>query len=225
MYQIVTGPLLWLSFAIFFGGCLFHVINYFKGLDSRVDRVTYKVNTRHGVRAALRSIGVWILPFGTRSWRVKPGYTLLFYLFHVGALSVPLFASGHAVIITQRWGLNWPSMPDMLADALTLGVMLAVFGIFIRRLILPEVRIISSGWDWLTLAISAAPFFTGFIAYHQLGSGHFWTLAHILFGEILLIAVPFTKLFHMVLFFCTRIQIGMDFGIKRGGMKSPGFPW
>ena len=35
---------------------------------------------------------------------------------------------------------------------------------------------------------------------------------------------PFTKLSHIALFFCTRIQIGMDFGIKRGGMKS-NFDW
>jgi len=42
----------------------------------------------------------------------------------------------------------------------------------------------------------------------------------------MLIAVPFTKLSHFVLFFMSRGQIGMDFGIKRGGMKNPkGFAW
>ena len=103
--------------------------------------------------------------------------------------------------------------------------MIACAGILIRRVMLPEVRIITGTQDWMVLFLSAAPFYTGFIAYHQLGDGTFWTMAHILAGEAMLVAVPFTKLSHIVHFFCSRIQIGMDFGIKRGGMKSPGFPW
>ena len=43
-------------------------------------------------------------------------------------------------------------------------------------------------------------------------------------GVIVLLTAPFTKLSHIALFFCTRIQLGMDFGIKRGGMKS-NFDW
>ncbi len=50
-------------------------------------------------------------------------------------------------------------------------------------------------------------------------------IAHIIAGEIWLIAIPFTKLSHFLTFFLSRIQIGMDYGIKRGGMKSKGMPW
>ena len=52
----------------------------------------------------------------------------------------------------------------------------------------------------------------------------FWINLHILCGVTVLLLAPFTKLAHIVLFFCTRIQIGMDFGIKRGGMKT-NFDW
>ncbi|MEJ2661725.1 MAG: hypothetical protein P8Z73_13520 [Desulfobacteraceae bacterium] len=41
----------------------------------------------------------------------------------------------------------------------------------------------------------------------------------------MLVAIPFTKLSHFLLFFLSRAQLGMDFGIKRGGMKSKGMPW
>jgi len=40
-----------------------------------------------------------------------------------------------------------------------------------------------------------------------------------------LIAIPFTKLSHIVLFFASRAQIGMDYGIKRGGMKGKSMAW
>ena len=42
---------------------------------------------------------------------------------------------------------------------------------------------------------------------------------------LVLVAIPFTKLSHFLLFFLTRAQIGMDFGIKRGGMKGKTMPW
>ncbi len=225
MYQFITGPLLWLSFAVFFIGCITHVVIYFQGLDTSLDRVTYKVNTAFGVKGALRSVFSWLIPFGSHGWRAKPIYTLLFYLFHVGVLAAPIFLSAHSILIERALGISIPAMPDAVADALTIGVIIASLGIFIRRMILPEVRIITSRRDLLALLISIAPFVTGFIAYHQIGDGTFWTQMHILAGEFLLLSVPFTKLSHIVLFFCSRIQIGMDFGIKRGGMKPSDFPW
>lgn len=225
MYQFITGPLLWLSFGIFSIGCLVHVVLYVKNLDCDQDRVAYTSNLGRGIKGALHSVGMWMLPFGTRSWRMKPVYTLMFYLFHVGVLATPLFLSAHAVLVKYRWGISLPAMPDAVADLLTVGVILAACGIALRRLILPEVRILTTPGDFGVLLLSVAPFVTAFIAYHQIGDVTFWTLAHILTGELLLVAVPFTKLSHIVLFFCSRSQIGMDFGVKRGGMKAPGFPW
>jgi hypothetical protein len=63
------------------------------------------------------------------------------------------------------------------------------------------------------------------LAYHHVGNYQFWLILHILSGEVWLIAIPFTKLSHFILFFMSRGQIGMDFGIKRGGMKGRGMVW
>jgi nitrate reductase gamma subunit len=95
----------------------------------------------------------------------------------------------------------------------------------LRRIALPEVRILTTPYDYLILWLSAAPFITGLICRYQGGNGSFWLLAHIVCGEILLVAVPFTKLSHMLLFFMSRAQLGMDFGIKRGGMKGKDLAW
>ncbi|WP_300669985.1 sulfate respiration complex protein HmcE [Desulfoluna sp.] len=225
MYQFITGPLLWLSFSIFFIGCFVHVALYIRGLDFQLDRIAYNTNIVSGVKAALRSIGLWLVPFGTRCWRQNPVYTLIFYLFHVGAVVTPLFLSAHSVILKYRWGIYMPAMPDVVADVLTAGVLVAACGLLLRRMLVPEVRNLTTPRDIGVLFLSVAPFATAFMAYHQIGDVTFWTIAHILSGELFLVAVPFTKLSHIVLFFCSRIQIGMDFGIKRGGVKSSGFPW
>jgi nitrate reductase gamma subunit len=63
------------------------------------------------------------------------------------------------------------------------------------------------------------------MAHYQLGDYQLWLILHILSGEIMLVAIPFTKLSHFVGFFLSRAQLGMDYGIKRGGMKSKGLAW
>jgi len=224
MYQFITGPLLWFCFSICFIGCLVHVVLYVKNLDQALDRVSYSSHIGWGIRGALCSLFFWMIPFGTRSWRVKPLYTVIFYLFHLGVVIAPLFLSAHAVILKSCWGISIPTLPDVVADWMTVGVMAAALAMVIRRMALPEVRLLTTSREIGALFIAVAPFATGYIAYHQIGDSTFWTLAHILSGEMLLVAIPFTKLSHVVLFFCSRIQIGIDFGVKRGGMKSIGMP-
>ena len=108
---------------------------------------------------------------------------------------------------------------------MTIGVILSAAFIILRRIALPEVRILTSVYDFLILIIAVAPFITGFLAYHEAPAYNFWLIAHILSGELMLIAIPFTKLSHFLLFFLSRAQLGMDFGIKRGGMKGKGLTW
>jgi len=50
MYQFVTGPLLWLSFAVFFIGCFIRVVRYIKGLNWQMDRVAYMDHFSSGIK-------------------------------------------------------------------------------------------------------------------------------------------------------------------------------
>ncbi|MDH3897295.1 MAG: hypothetical protein OEV18_07885, partial [Deltaproteobacteria bacterium] len=75
MYQFLTGPLLWLSFLIFFIGLIVRVVWYVRGLNWQMDRVPYTKHVSHGVKGALRSIFFWLLPFGTRRWKTRPAMT------------------------------------------------------------------------------------------------------------------------------------------------------
>jgi len=224
LYELITGPLLWLSFGIFFVGLTFRVVRYFQGLDWQLDRVAYRAHPGLGLKGALRSIVHWLVPFWSEGWRAKPLYTLIFFIFHVGLVLTPLFLLGHAVMFKERWGVDWPTLSMGLADVLTIGVMITAVCIAIRRLALPEVRIVTTFYDFFLLLLSVAPFVTGFLAVHQASHYQLWLYSHILSGELLLIAIPFTKLFHVVGFFLSRGQLGADFGIKRG-YKGKGFAW
>jgi nitrate reductase gamma subunit len=226
MYNFLTGPGLWLSIGICLIGLFVRGVMYIKGLDWQLDRVAYTAHPQAGIKGALRSIFFWILPFGTRGWRAQPFMTLLCYTFHAGAIGVPLFLAAHHMILYEKTGFSFfITLNQKLADILSWGVVISAVLLALRRIALPEVRILTTPYDYLILWLSAAPFITGLICRYQGGNGSFWLLAHIVCGEILLIAVPFTKLSHMLLFFMSRAQLGMDFGIKRGGMKGKGLAW
>lgn len=225
MYAILTGPVLWLSFAVCIGGLIARGVWYVKGLNWQLDRVPYGQYTSYAVKGALKSVLYWLLPYGSRSWRVNPGFAALFFILHLGIIVTPLFLFAHGLVITERFGIPWPAIPNGLADALTLGVLAAGTVILLRRFALPEVRVITRPEDILVMAITLAPFLTGFVAAHSGGQNSPWLIAHIVAGEVMLVALPFTKLSHSLLFFLSRAQIGIDFGVKRGGMKGRGIVW
>ena len=92
---------------------------------------------------------------------------------------------------------------------------------------MPEVRILTTAYDYFILAVTVAPFITGLAARYATADYQLWVTLHVLFGELLMILAPFTKLSHIVLFFMSRAQLGMDYGIKRGGRnpRSKGLAW
>ena len=126
-------------------------------------------------------------------YAIRSYYETLFFLLHIGAVLVPLVLYAHVMLIEQAWGISWPTLPGGLADALTIAAMVAAVLMAIRRIALPEVRIITTPHDWFVLLLTLAVLATGFFSAHQSGGGNDWVLAHIALAEALLIAAPFTK--------------------------------
>ncbi len=219
MYAFLTGFMLWLSILICLIGLIVRLVMYIRGLNWQLDRVAYGAYPSQGFKGALRSIYKWLLPFGTHSWRKQPFMTIIFFGFHVGAVLVPVFLLAHNEVLKEQVGIRLFTLNPALADFLTWAVVISAVLLTLRRIALPEVRILTTGYDYFILFISAAPFVTGLIARYQLGDYSFWLTLHIICGEALLIAIPFTKLSHIILFFASRAQLGMDYAIKRGGMQ------
>jgi nitrate reductase gamma subunit len=212
MYDFLTGPALWATFIIFMGGMLARIIFLFR-LSRKKDRVIYNhVSFSWG----LQSIVHWLVPWASASMRRQPIFTFMVFVFHITLLAVPLFLNAHNILWDEAFGISLWSMPDFPADLMTIALIVSVVFLFARRIIRAEVRILTDVWDYILLILTAAPFVTGFLAYHQWGPYETLLILHILFAEILLILIPFTKLGHMILFFFTRIFIGFEMGGRRG---------
>lgn len=207
-YQFVSGPLLWIAAIVCVGGCLLRLIQLLR-LVGRKEPFIY---TYMSWKYSLRSILHWIVPFGTTNWRMHPWLTVATFLFHICLLAAPFLAMAHAILFREAWGFAWPGLPDAAADVMTVVVIAGAVFFLVRRVVRPEVRYVTSASDYVVLSIVAAPFLTGFIAYHQLVAYPWMMILHILTGEVMLVAIPFTRLAHMLFAPLTRAYMGSEFG-------------
>ena len=119
----------------------------------------------------------------------------------------------------MTWQTSLPSLPEAVTDGLTVIVIAGGAFFLLRRLFYTRVRAISTTYDYLVLLIATAPFITGFMAYHHLFDYDTIILLHILAGEIMLMAVPFTKLVHMPYFFINRFVLVHENSFGAGGSR------
>ena len=161
---------------------------------------------------SLRSILHWIIPFATTNWRRHPVLTVVTFSFHICLFMTPIFLFAHVILWDESFNVSWWSLPDSVAIFMTLIVIGGCIFFLIRRLASPEVQYVTSVSDYVILAIVAAPFITGFLAYYQWFDYEIFTILHIIAGEIMLIAIPFTRLSHMLFSPLTRAYMGSEFG-------------
>ena len=209
VYSFVTGPLAWVAFIIFIGGCLWRLISMIRLVNEKEKFIFTYMSWKYSLRSIFRGI----TPFATENWRRHPVLTIVTFAFHLCLIFAPIFALAHVILWSESWlGISYWTLPEGVVDVMTLIVIGACIFFLVRRLTLPEVQFVTSASDYVILAIVAAPFITGFIAYHQWFNYQVMLILHIIAGEILLIAIPLTRLSHMVLWPFTRAYMGSEFG-------------
>lgn len=211
IYGFLRGPMVWVAFTVFFAGSFYRLVSMWR-LAKKKDAVIFNYIS---IYYALRSVIHWISPFGSRNMRNHPVMTLVAFTFHICLFVVPLFLSAHILLIKESWDISWWWMPDPVADAMTwivIGCCLFFAG---RRIILRDVRYLSSISDYILLVVVALPFISGLWVYHQWPAFPEMMLVHMAAGEIMLMIIPFTKLSHMLFFPFTRGYMGSEFGAVR----------
>jgi len=211
LYNFVRGPLAWVAFIIFIGGSLYRLISMIT-LASKKDGVVFEYFSLY---YGLRSILHWITPFGATNWQKRPVFTIVTFAFHICLLAAPIFLLAHIILWDESFNISWWSLPDSVADIMAIIVVVCCGYFLWRRLTQPEVKFVTFGADYVILAIVAAPFVTGFLAYHQWIDYKFILILHMLAGEIMLAVIPFTRLSHMLYAPFTRAYMGSELGSVR----------
>ncbi len=138
------------------------------------------------------------------------------YIFHIGLFIVVFLFAQHIKLIQSLTGLYWPGLPSQVIDAVTVVTLATMLLVLFDRINNPVKRFLSTFGDYLAWALTFLPLLTGFLAAKHLLLPYTTMLAiHILSVELLLIALPFTKLIHVFTLFASRWYNG-DINGKRG---------
>lgn len=210
MYEFASGPLVWIAFIVFFAGMVYQFMKLL--MLAKKDKVIYPYMS---LKYGLRSLFHWIVPFASKNMRQRYEVTIVTFAFHICLVLLPIFLAAHVVMFSFAWGPRWATLSEHAATFMTIAVILAAIFFLARRLMMPEVRFVTFGSDYILLAVAVAPFLTGFIANRQWFDYETTVIIHMICGAVMLMAIPFTRLSHMLFFPFTRAYMGSEFGAVR----------
>jgi nitrate reductase gamma subunit len=150
-----------------------------------------------------------------RNWK----FITASYVFHVGLLIVIFFFIPHTQLFRDVFGVFWSGWPSYIIDFFTVLSIAALMYTLAQRFTDPARRILSKMSDYLAWVVTFLPLLTGYMAFHRLGMDYTTMLAvHILSVELLMIALPISKLTHAITFTMSRFYTGSNNG--RRGIES-----
>ena len=239
MYDFIRGPMVWIAFVIFFCGVAFQALRIMsllkkqpvKKLEPGPGNFIYKGHTASHFamdRGKMRWFQKgwfkkgpdkkdpnkkdWIVWLKLSIAGVNPFMTMVTTTFHVLLIGVPVFVLGHNILLDNAFGISMVSLPENVSDFLTVIVIFCTVIFLFRRLFLDRVKMITSAADYVFLSLAAAPFVTGYLAYHQVFSNYKLLISlHIFSGELMLMAVPFTKFIHMIYMIIVRFNVAGEY--------------
>ncbi len=208
IYEFVVGPLAWIGWGILVFGTVYRLL-YMYNLARTKDASSWAYMS---CKYSFRSILAWLIPYNALGWQKNPILTAVTFVFHICLLAVPIFLLGHVVLWEKFFGISWITLPDQIADYMTMIVLACCVFFAVRRILDKDVKFLTSSKDWWTLVVVVAPFLTGLLAYHQIFDYKFMIVLHIVSGLIWIALIPFGRLSHVIFALFSRAYIGSEFG-------------
>jgi len=203
--NFAKGPLFSVALLTMVLGLARHVLLQTHALVTRKRRRLWLVPWR---RVAAESLG-WAVPIR----HLIPGTIVISaasFLFHVGAVLVPLFLSDHVRMWEAFLGVSLPALGRNASDLMTLTTLGCIVVLLSYRVVIRRSRELSRPSDYVLLVMILLPFLSGYLAGHPGVNPLPWQtmmLIHVLSADVLMFIVPFTKLAHMVLFPFDRMSV------------------
>jgi nitrate reductase gamma subunit len=232
LYDIVRGPLFILAWLLFAAGFAWRIV-LFRRLTRRgrgqgsAPPPAAEISTSRSVSSDREFLGRGMsharrLLFRARKWIRRtvfggtPVMGVVSLVFHLALFFIPLLLPAHNILFFRNFGVSLPTLPPALLDWMTLGLLAIAFFFLLRRIFLPRVRALATLRDYLILLLVAAPFVTAYMAYHQWLDYRTVLVIHMIVGEIVIAAIPFTKLAHMPFLIFSRFFMSSEYAWRPG---------
>jgi hypothetical protein len=193
-------PFVWIYFFVALGMRTLRILRR----PYKADRSTARGDPNYGAFYALTFA---MLPWKKESTRLHWITYMAGVLMHLAVFA----ALGFAI---SRWLGSGIEFMGLVVKFVGIAGLVAAFGLFVKRMMVPKMRTISNGDDFLSNLLVDFYLLGGvLVAFNESWEG-VWRLATIL----LLLWIPIGKIYHMVLFFVSRLLFGWQFG-RRGVIR------
>jgi len=231
MYDFLIGPMLAVTLVVFFGGVVYRVRQFFSlsrevpinasALPKTIAEAVEKREKDEFLRidSAMDMLLKWRLRLKRTMLGKSPVFSAVTIVFHTLLIVLPIVTVGHNILLDDYFGINFPTLSEATVDNLTLLFLVLAGIFFLRRILVAKVRSVTTYRDWIAWLVTVTPFLSGYLAYHQTFNYDVILLIHIIAGELMLIAIPFTKLIHMPFFFFARFLIRNELTLGNGTRK------
>jgi len=215
LLDLVRGPLFFWALTIMIVGLLWRLSGL---LLFRLQKRAAEPKEGNPVGAGLRTVAIRSVPPHELEKNITFQH-ITGYAWHIGWFVTFLFLGAHMPLFKSLLGFAWPSLPNgatLVLAALTAGILLTLW---LRRFFDPVLRLISNFDDHLSVVLTLLPLCTGIAAFAHwapFGTRYETMLAiHIISVELLMVWIPFGKIFHAVTSLIVRYRTGAAF-IRRG---------
>jgi len=223
LYAIIRGPATTASLLLFTACLTFRVVQFFFATSRLAPRTTEKdtprtvtFNLRKHIQSLPQQLRKARTHYRNSIFGMTPFTTWLTVVYHVIIVAAIFFTTGHNVLLDLSWGFSFPTIPEKTMDMLTIFVIVVSLYYLIRRAFSATMRFPLIFRDYLAIIVTAAPFITGFMAFHQWFDYRTVIICHMISGQLMLMALPFTKLGHLIFFFFGRIFLRGELNLLHG---------
>lgn len=206
---LIEGPLWYFALIVFSVGVVWNLISII--FASRAQDLSAPRGS--AASGGFKTVFSRFLPH--KEIRSKIGIQLVAgYLFHLGLFALLFFAAPHVVFLEENLlGFGWTPMPHWAFIVAAQLAFLGLIMLWVRRLVDPVSRLISTWDDHVSAILTFVVMLTGCFALLEGSTG--LRLMHRFSVELWLIYFPFGALMHSFTFIPSRAFTGAWFG-RRG---------
>lgn len=203
IYDFLTGTCFYFSAALCFTGLARKTAIIISG---RSHGLRFPVNPVDEYAAGMSVFSRSPLYAGTVAGR-DPVLAFISLIFHISVIAAPVTAGAHIILFSQAWNvMPWLFNPRIPVIFGWTGVLTGL-SLLIRRSFSRHVKAVSSWRDYAAMTCVLIPLVTGLIVKEFSVYYKTVVIIHCISGHILLIAIGWTRLGHMVFFTAGRFPI------------------
>ena len=223
LYELIRGPVMTGTLILFTACLVYRIAQFFLAtfrLPSKTAAHGIRQTLRFGFREHIRSMPQKLRKARTHYrnsvFSMMPFTILLTVVYHAIIVVAIFFTVGHNVLLDLSWGFSFPSIPEKTMDVLAIFVIVVSLYYLMRRAFSAKMRFPVIFRDYLAILATVAPFVTGFMAYHQWFNYRTVIICHMISGQLMLIALLYTKLGHMIFYFFGRVSLRGELNLLHG---------